>query len=121
MHELALSRAIVEAACAHAEGRRVRSVAVSVGALRQVVPDSLEFNFSLVSAGTLCDGAELAMTHVPARLSCPCGNSWILKEPIFLCPRCGGGRAAVVDGDQLSVDYIEVETPETGEQCTGPR
>ena len=55
------------------------------------------------------------MTAVPARLSCPCGNSWILQEPIFLCPRCGGGGAAVVDGDQLSVDYIEVEEEEAVE------
>ncbi len=112
MHELALSRAILNTAVAHAEGRPVTRVAVSVGALRQVVPDSLEFNFSVISRGTLCDGAQLAMTEVPARMSCPCGNSWILKEPIFLCPRCDGGGAAVVDGDQLSVDYIEVEEEE---------
>jgi len=112
MHELALSRAILDAAVAHADGRPVTRVAVSVGALRQVVPDSLEFNFSVISRGTVCEGAELALTPVPARLSCPCGNSWILKEPIFLCDRCGGGGAVVVDGDQLSVDYIEVEEEE---------
>ena len=117
MHELALSRAILQAAIAHAGGRPVNSVTVSVGALRQVVPDSLEFNFSVISRGTLCEDAALDMRLIPARLSCSCGESWTLREPVFLCPSCGSGGASVVDGNQLSVDYIEVEE----ERCTEPR
>jgi len=117
MHELALSRAILETAIAHAQGRPVRSVTVSVGALRQVVPDSLTFNFSVISRATLCEDATLEMRLVPARLRCECGESWTLQEPVFLCPGCGSSGASVVDGDQLSVDYIEVEE----ERCTEPR
>jgi hydrogenase nickel incorporation protein HypA/HybF len=117
MHELALSRAILNAALTHAEGRPVTSVAVSVGALRQVVPDSLTFNFSVISRGTLCEEANLDMRLVPARLSCDCGESWTLQEPVFLCPACGSGGASVVDGDQLCVDYIEVEE----DRCIEPR
>ena len=117
MHELALSRAILETAVTHAQGRHVRSVTVSVGALRQVVPDSLAFNFCVISRGTLCEDAELDMRLVPARLSCECGESWTLHEPVFVCPACGSGGVSVVDGEQLSVDFIEIEE----ETCTEQR
>ena len=43
MHELSLSSAILATALRHAEGRRVKSVQMRIGAMRQVVPDSLEF------------------------------------------------------------------------------
>ena len=61
MHELSISSAIVETACRHADGRQVMQVDVRVGALRQVVPDSLDFYFDIVSRETLCAGARLEM------------------------------------------------------------
>lgn len=117
MHELALGRAILEHALAHADGRRVRRVDVSVGALRQVVCDSLAFNFEILARGTPCEGAVLAARTVPARLRCGCGEEWTLSEPSFRCPGCGGTQVAVIDGEQLRVDAIEVE--EAG--CTAAR
>ena len=54
MHELSISSAIVDTALRHAGGRRVTSVALRVGALRQVVPESLKFYFEIVGRDTLC-------------------------------------------------------------------
>jgi|GEM_PF-1056161 len=59
MHELALSRAIVDAALRHAEGRPVEVVHVKLGEMRQAVPRSLAFYFEIVARGTDCEGAEL--------------------------------------------------------------
>lgn len=59
MHELALSRAIVEAAVRHAEGRPVERVHVRLGSLRQAVPRSLAFYFEIVARDTDCEGAVL--------------------------------------------------------------
>jgi hydrogenase nickel incorporation protein HypA/HybF len=109
MHELALSRAVLEAATLHAAGRRVRGVSVTVGALRQVVPESLAFYFEIVARGTPCEGATLDARSVPARLRCACGEEWELTEPSFRCPRCAGADVAVLDGEQLTVESIEVE------------
>jgi hydrogenase nickel incorporation protein HypA/HybF len=117
MHELSLSRAILDTATRHADGRRVVLVSVTIGALRQVVPGSLTFCFEIVSRGTVCEGAVLEPRLVPARLCCDCGEEWELEEPSFRCPRCGGGQTSVLDGDQLSVDSIEVEEV----PCTAPR
>ncbi|MGO9490242.1 MAG: hydrogenase maturation nickel metallochaperone HypA [Solirubrobacteraceae bacterium] len=117
MHELALARAVLDAAVTHADGRRVRSVDVTVGALRQVVPASLAFHFEILARGTPCDGARLRQRATPARLRCSCGHEWELEEPSFRCPRCGGGRARVIGGEELLVESIEVEE----EPCIAPR
>ncbi|HMD51249.1 MAG TPA: hydrogenase maturation nickel metallochaperone HypA [Solirubrobacteraceae bacterium] len=109
MHELSIGREILETAVHHAEGRPVLLVSVTIGALRQVVPDSLQFNFAILARGTVCEGARLQARLVPARLRCECGHEWELHELSFLCPRCGGGRTSVLDGEQLSVESIEVE------------
>ena len=117
MHELALARGILDAAVGHADGRRVTRVEVTVGALRQVVPDSLAFHFEVLARGTPCEGAGLRQRVTPARLRCECGHEWELAEPSFRCPRCGGGRPRVLSGEELLVESIEVEE----ELCTARR
>jgi hydrogenase nickel incorporation protein HypA/HybF len=127
MHELALSRAIVETALRHAEGRDVTVVRVRVGALRQAVPESLRFNFEIVTRETACDGARLELEMIAAQLRCArCGREWdpaprpateigqLVAAPSFRCPACGGGDADVVAGQELEVESIDVEE----EQCT---
>jgi hydrogenase nickel incorporation protein HypA/HybF len=125
MHELSLSRAIVDAALRHAEGRPVEVVHVRLGALRQAVPESLSFCFAAVSRGTGCEGADLEVETVAALLRCPaCGREWDpapapLAEhapaagrepppiPTFACPECGAGGEALA-GEQLEVAWIDV-------------
>jgi hydrogenase nickel incorporation protein HypA/HybF len=105
VHELSLASAIVDTVERHADGRAVSVISMSVGALRQVVPDSLEFYVELVGRGTVCEGARLELELVPARLLC-CGREW--EPPSFRCPACGGG-GTVVAGDEFMVESIELE------------
>jgi hydrogenase nickel incorporation protein HypA/HybF len=110
MHELSLADAIVRIACRHADGRRIESVEVKVGHLRQVVPDSLLFAFELVSAGTELEGAELAIEEVPARVSCnACGAEAELREFPAHCVACGGFDVEVLGGDELLVEALELD------------
>jgi len=122
LHELSLSEAILATVLRHADGRRVTAVDLTVGALRQVVPDSLEFYWGIVSRDTLCDGAELRQDLVAGRARCEaCGREWELDFPIFLCPGCGGAAEAVA-GEEFQVESIEVEDVEDKEEeCIGPR
>jgi hydrogenase nickel incorporation protein HypA/HybF len=118
MHELSISSAIVDTAVKHADGRRVTLVSLTVGALRQVVPESLEFYFEIVARGTLCEGALLRQTLVPARARCRgCGPWEVEPLAVFRCPRCGEAVAEVVSGNELEVESIEVEE----EACIAPR
>jgi hydrogenase nickel incorporation protein HypA/HybF len=118
MHELSISSAIVDTAVNHADGRRVTLVSLTVGALRQVVPESLEFYFEIVARGTLCEGARLRQTLVPASARCAgCGPWEVEPLAMFRCPRCGEAAAEVVSGNELAVESIEVEE----EACIAPR
>jgi hydrogenase nickel incorporation protein HypA/HybF len=89
MHELSLAEAIVDVAVRHAAGRPVSKVEVSVGHLRQVVPEALEFAFGLVAQGTALDGV---MDGFP-----------------LCCAACGGLEMDVLSGEELSVDALEIE------------
>ena len=112
MHELSLSSAIVNTVVKHAAGRRVTVVAMRIGALRQVVPDTLDFYFEFVARDTVCEGARLEQELIPARVRCdPCGREWELDMPIFRCPGCSGS-AKVMSGNEFLVDSIDVEEAE---------
>jgi hydrogenase nickel incorporation protein HypA/HybF len=119
MHELSLSSAIVNTVEKHAAGRPVSVVNLRIGALRQVVPDTLDFYFGFVSKGTVCEGARLEQELIPARLCCTaCEREWEIELPLFTCPDCGAaGRVEVASGDEFEVESIVVEEAE----CIAPR
>jgi hydrogenase nickel incorporation protein HypA/HybF len=111
MHELSVASAVVDTALRHAEDRRILVVSLRIGHLRQVVPDSLAFYFEMVTRDTLAEGARLEYEIVPARLRCDgCEQEWELEgTPDFRCPRCAVSQVAVIAGNELEVDSIEVE------------
>jgi hydrogenase nickel incorporation protein HypA/HybF len=107
MHELSIADAIVRIACTHAGDRRIETVEVKVGHLRQVVPDSLAFAFALVAEGTVAEGAELVMDVVGAAGVCrDCGVESELPGFPLACAACGSLNVELVRGEELLVDAI---------------
>lgn len=121
MHELSLSSAVLDTALRHADGRKVNQLDLTVGALRQVVPSSLEFYWQIVARDTLCEGARLELELVEARLACGVcvQQEWTLDQPVFRCPGCGGSDVKVLAGEEFFVESIDVEEREAA--CTAPR
>ena len=110
MHELSISNAIAKVVLAHAGGRTVTSVQVRVGALRQIVPDSLVFCWEIVSRQPLLEGSRLEIEHVPGLIECAgCGARSTLTEFVLRCPACGDGLVTVVSGEEFLVTSIELE------------
>jgi hydrogenase nickel incorporation protein HypA/HybF len=119
MHELSIASAVLDTALRHARGRPVTVVSVRSGAMRQVVPRSLEFYFEIVARDTPCEGAALRLVEVATELRCrACEARWSPQVPAFRCPACGSGEVAIIAGEELEVDYIEVEQEEAA--CTAP-
>jgi hydrogenase nickel incorporation protein HypA/HybF len=113
VHELSLSSAIVNTVTKHAAGRRVVVVNLRVGALRQVVPDTLEFYFEFVARGTVCEGARLEQELIDAKLACrACEHEWSIEIPAFRCPQCAGSDVAVATGNEFEVESIDIEEAE---------
>ena len=114
MHELSIAQAIVGIAERHAAGRRVTSVELRVGHLRQVVPSALEFAFALVAEGTVVEGAELVMEEVPVRALCRgCGEETQLDGFPLQCAVCAGLDLELLQGEELLVDSLELEAAPT--------
>jgi hydrogenase nickel incorporation protein HypA/HybF len=110
VHELSIASAILHTATRHAQGRQVRVVSVRVGPLRQVSAASLRFYFEIVARESGCANARLEVTEVALRLRCrDCGEQWESEQPEFRCPRCLPGSVEILTGEELEVDYIEVQ------------
>ncbi|MBU3706434.1 MAG: hydrogenase maturation nickel metallochaperone HypA [Mycobacterium sp.] len=114
MHELSLCQAIAGVVKPHAAGRRVNVVRVQVGALRQVVPDSLAFCWTLVREHEDMPEAELELEFVPAEVSCRgCGEqSQIESRFSVACPACRSADVAVVHGEEFLVTSVDVSERE---------
>lgn len=109
MHEMAITRSVVDAVCELAAGRRVHRVDLDVGRLSGVVADAVRFCFDIVAAGTLANGARLEITEVAGMLHCrTCGADAPTDDLILLCP-CGSADVEVRSGRELRIRSMEVE------------
>lgn len=109
MHELSLCDSIAKAVIQNAHGRRVSSIRLRIGALRQVVPETLVFCWSIASRGPLLDGSVLEVEQVPAEIECrSCGTRSELTRFNLSCPDCGNPDVTVVAGEEMLIDSIEV-------------
>jgi hydrogenase nickel incorporation protein HypA/HybF len=116
MHELSIADAILHLALAQAGNRRVARVGVVAGHLRQVVPGALRFSFDLVALGTAAEGAELEIVEAPAVGRCEtCGSEGRLTEFPLHCEACGGLNVRIVSGEELLVDWLDLEVPDAEE------
>jgi hydrogenase nickel incorporation protein HypA/HybF len=115
MHELSIADALLRIALRHAEGRRIASVEVQVGHLRQVVPDALAFAWTLVTEGTDGQGAELVIEEVPAAGVCRgCGTESEWDAFPLACTACGSFDVELVRGEELLVDALTMEEVPSG-------
>jgi hydrogenase nickel incorporation protein HypA/HybF len=115
VHELSICTGIARAVLPHAGGRRVRSIQLRVGALRQVVPDTLAFCWTLAAVDPLLEGSVLEIDVVPAEVECvECGATHTLSRFVLQCPGCQG-LVSVVSGEELlitSIDVVDADSPD---------
>ncbi len=110
MHEIGLIQTVMDEVSRVAEANgieRVTKVRLVVGRMNGAIPDALEFAFSVLSPETIFEGARLEIESVPVRLRCPhCGAESEGEKLAYFCPECGG-RAELVAGQELYIDYFE--------------
>jgi hydrogenase nickel incorporation protein HypA/HybF len=110
VHELSLCQAIAGVARSHAAGRHVDLVRVRIGTLRQVVPESLSFCWTLVREAEDMPDAELEIEHVAAEVRChACGSQSAVTSPWSIwCPQCEATDVEVVCGNEFLVTSLDV-------------
>jgi hydrogenase nickel incorporation protein HypA/HybF len=116
MHELSIAQGILEIVQQHvpaANAALLRIVKVRVGTLSGVVPESLDFCFGAIRAGTPWEGARLAIERVAAACRCDaCGRTFESGDPVFLCPGCGSPGGRILSGKDLQVVELELDDEE---------
>lgn len=114
MHELSLIASVFDVLEEKAKEHgavRVTGVVLKVGVMAGAVPDLLESAFKTYRKGTLAEGARLEIIIVPIRLHCPdCGGEAVREDTDFSCAACGSRRVEIIEGRELVVERIEMET-----------
>ena len=113
MHELGITRGIVEIAETHARRQgcaKVLSVKVAIGDLAGVMAEAVAFCFPSCARGTLLDGARLEIERIGGKGRCAvCGTGFPLDVYTLACPACAALGPEVLQGRELRVVELEVE------------
>lgn len=109
MHELSLCGVIYEIADRAAEDRPVGVIHLQVGKLRQVVPDTLTYCWTVVCDDTPLAGSRLEIDYRPVTLQCrDCqANTTVGSVLLLLCQECGSSSVSVTGGEELLVTSVE--------------
>lgn len=121
MHELSLCRSIFGIVDPARDGRVVDRVHLRVGMLRQVVPETLEHCWGLLTAETPLEGSCLEIDHVPIELRCTeCLEVTVAAERLLLvCGRCDSAKVELLAGEEFLVTTMDVRTEPEKERSYG--
>ena len=113
MHEMSIAQGILDIVlktAAEHSAVKVTCIKLLIGKMTQVEPESLNFGFEVLSAGTVAEGANVEITIVPLVGECnSCGQRFTVENYSFFCPFCNSASVLVISGRELAVDYVEVE------------
>ncbi len=113
MHELALADTIVQTVMAELDKNRwqsVSTIALRLGALSDVVPESLAFGFEALTRDTVLASTTLSIERIEARGHCQaCEHNFTVADLCFVCPQCRSRDVSLTHGMELDVAYLEVE------------
>lgn len=113
MHEIAITRHLIQLVESHAvqaNTRNVKQINLVVGELSGYVCECVQTYFELMAKGTVMEAARLSFKTVPATGRCrDCDETFEIKQSKWVCPECNGNRIQLAGGNELFVDSIEVE------------
>lgn len=119
MHELGIAQnilQIVRQSVTEDLAADVRAVRIRVGQLSGIVPDSLDFCFSVIVNGTEMPQAKLAIEQVPLVSECrDCKHRFRMDDLAFSCPSCRSVSLELISGRELEI--VEIELAEEGDKA----
>ena len=109
MHEYSIATDIAAIVKRTADGRPVKKITLTIGALSGVFSESLLMYLELVLPEAGMEGVSVETKEIPATFSCCCGEQYAASSVTTPCPRCGGYVRSVQTGQDCTVESIEVE------------
>lgn len=126
MHEVSVVTGIVDAVIdelSKYDLEKVNSVTIMVGTLTNLGDEQMQFAYEIVTRGTILEGSELVIEHIPVEVKCESCGYWgpvkMLTDPdyeshsvpVLSCPECGGS-IKVVKGMECTVKCMDIEEVE---------
>ncbi len=113
MHELSIVEALLEQVRQEAgayPALRVHSIRLRIGALRQVVPETLKFCFAAAVQGTELASCSLELEQLPAMARClKCNLTFPVEDNWFQCPQCGDSGSELLTGNELELTSLDLK------------
>lgn len=119
MHEYAIADNLVslaEDAAQKANVSHIDVVHIQLGALSGVVGELLSYCFDVATVGTLLQGAQLCIEHIPVAIYCgACKDTYQLDDVQDLfCPVCGIPATDVQRGREIRLVSLEQHNKKEG-------
>ena len=117
MHELPITKSILDWACLYAEkaqAKKVVTIVLQLGVLRDLQKEWLQRYFRYISKGTIAAEAEILVMEVPLTCKClECGETFSvdisqLTDETILCSSCQARRYEILTGTEFRIQGIEV-------------
>jgi len=113
MHEMSIAQSILDIVDEYMKKEnsgKLAEVAIEIGELTAVVPDSLTFCYEVLVEDTPYRDSKISIHIIPLTGTCPaCGITFKIKNFEFLCPNCQSPGIEVEGGQELRVSHLEVE------------
>lgn len=115
MHELAVTKSILQLALQHAaqhNAREVLSIHLLIGEMRNLEEDWIQRYFDYISKGTPAEKAKIKVRKSPLRFECrQCRQQFPDKpqpDQRLVCPVCGSAEFDLLSGRELVVEKLEI-------------
>ena len=113
MHELAVCQSLinqVETIAKERQAQCVDAIHVAIGPLSGIESHLLKTAFSIASAGTVSERAELIIEELPVQVECSqCHTKSIVPVNKLVCKQCGDWRTTLISGDEMLLMRVELE------------
>jgi len=114
MHELSIAEELVRTIreeLRHHPHARLKSALVRIGMLRLIEPTTLEHCFEAATLDSPLSGVTLRIEQTEASARCrKCGTKFAVEDRWFECPRCGETNSELLEGDELQLVSLDIET-----------
>jgi len=113
VHELSIVEALLDQVRQESRAYpalRVYSIRLRIGALRQVVPETLKFCFAAAVQGTALAGCSLELEQLPAVARCrKCNLTFPVEDNWFQCSQCNESGAELLTGNELELTSLDLK------------
>ncbi len=114
MHEFSVVQSLmglIEKNASENNAKSVSRVVVKIGKLSGIEPHLLKMAFDTFKEKTICENAQLEMIIQDVVALCEdCKNEFIVEDNRFVCPTCNGFNLKILDGEDMYLMSLELET-----------